>query len=134
MDNKLPRRSLFAALLSLVAVFKPRSGLALSVPSFYVPPHYVLLTKEDHKKLTEEIEQLRVQLAGCSVAALGYDHDTKRGDYGWSASFDDVKSLYQKYQVLRGVVPPGFTRVECSVTESLISDFTRVITVVRQMS
>jgi len=52
---------------------------------------------EQHK---EEIDQLRVQLAGCGVAALGYakdKNDVKKGDYGWSQSFQDVKDLWDKY-------------------------------------
>lgn len=51
----------------------------------------------------KEIEQLRVQLAGCGVAALGYakdKNDCKKGDYGWSQSFQDVKDLYKKYLTL----------------------------------
>lgn len=55
------------------------------------------------KEMTDEIEQLRVQLAGCGVAALGYakgKNDCKKGDYGWSQSFEDVKNLWNKYIVL----------------------------------
>lgn len=51
-------------------------------------------------KLTEELakekaaaEQARVQLAGCGVAALGYPVDVKPGDYGHSASLEDVKKI-----------------------------------------
>lgn len=46
-----------------------------------------------------DLEQVRVQLAGCSVAALGWAHgkqDAKPGDYGYSASYADVKDLRRK--------------------------------------
>ena len=55
---------------------------------------------EKAKELEKEVEQLRVQLAGCGVAALGYakdNNDCKKGDYGWSASFEDCKNLWKKY-------------------------------------
>jgi hypothetical protein len=40
-------------------------------------------------------ERERVRLAGCGVAALGYvkDDEMKPGDYGHSASLDDVLRL-----------------------------------------
>jgi hypothetical protein len=47
-------------------------------------------------ELLEKIAQLETQLAGCSVAALGWaqgDNDCKQGDWGWSVAFDDVKKL-----------------------------------------
>ena len=41
-----------------------------------------------------EVEQLRVQLAGCGAAALGATKEpAKRGDYGWSPSYEDVLNL-----------------------------------------
>ncbi len=49
------------------------------------------------REITAELEQTRVQLAGCSVAALGYaekqEPPLKAGDYGWSASYQDVVNL-----------------------------------------
>lgn len=48
------------------------------------------------KKLGEELEQCRVQLAGCGVAAMANTKDAivrlrlSAGDYGWSASYSDV--------------------------------------------
>lgn len=50
--------------------------------------------------LYDEAEQLRIQLAGCSVAAFGYakgDLQVKPGDYGHSVAYDDVKRLYDDY-------------------------------------
>jgi hypothetical protein len=54
-------------------------------------------------ELSEEIEHLRVQLTGCGVAALGYAKgiiDCEKGSYGWSASFQDVQDLWDKYEKL----------------------------------
>lgn len=51
-------------------------------------------------KLENQIEQLRVQAAGCSVAATGYikgENACKPGQYGWSRGYEDVKTLYLKY-------------------------------------
>ncbi len=51
----------------------------------------------------DETEQLRVQLAGCGVAALGGiqgDMLIRQGDYGWSASYQDVVNLRLKYDAL----------------------------------
>ena len=50
-----------------------------------------------------EVEQLRVQLAGCSTAAMGYVRDSRpeqachRGQYGWSVALEDIKTLYESY-------------------------------------
>lgn len=58
--------------------------------------HLSIMAKKD-----EEIEQLRVQLAGCGVAALGYatgKNAVSKGDYGYSESFGDVMRLQAKYQ------------------------------------
>jgi hypothetical protein len=59
---------------------------------------------QDYQKLKEEIERLRVQLAGCGVAALGYatgKNAIEKGSYGYSASFQDVVDLWDKHQKLR---------------------------------
>lgn len=50
---------------------------------------------ERAEKLESEIEQLRVQLAGCGVAAMQNTAESIKdraveGDYGYSASYSDV--------------------------------------------
>lgn len=51
--------------------------------------------------LTTEVEQLRVQLAGCSVAALGGTKEpAKSEDYGWSPAYQDVLDLRINYDKL----------------------------------
>lgn len=52
----------------------------------------------------EEIAQLRVQLAGCSVAALGGTNKKQRAgvnDYGWSPAYQDVLNLRLKLDNIR---------------------------------
>lgn len=53
------------------------------------------------QSLSDEIDQLRVQLAGCSVAALGSTKATDiavPGQFGWSVSYQDVLNLRRKYE------------------------------------
>jgi hypothetical protein len=57
--------------------------------------------EEENTKLKEEVERLQVQLAGCSVAALGAVKDiAKEGEYGWSPAYQDVLDLREEYDKL----------------------------------
>jgi hypothetical protein len=56
---------------------------------------------EYSEELEKEIEQLRTQLAGCSVVALGGIKNPARfGDYGWSPAYQDVYNLRMHYDKL----------------------------------
>ena len=61
--------------------------------AYQLSKHNATLVERD--KARAELEQLQVQLAGCSVAATGCagDNDCLPGAYGWSPAFEDVKKL-----------------------------------------
>lgn len=57
---------------------------------------------KEYNDLLDELEKERVRLAGCGVAALGYHHANSLsiGDYGHSASLDDVIKLRKRKEQL----------------------------------
>ena len=67
------------------------------------PELTIKLLRQALEESRNEVEQMRVQLAGCSTAAMGYCRDDKpeqachRGMYGWSVALEDVKKLYEAY-------------------------------------
>ncbi len=69
--------------------------------------------------LKGEVERLRVQLAGCSVAALGGTKDpAKQGDYGWSASYQDTLDLRLKYEKAEASLAAARPLIEAAMSES----------------
>lgn len=55
----------------------------------------------------DELDRLRVQLAGCLTAAEGHTADpAKQGDYGWSPAYQAVLELRVKFDRLDAETPP----------------------------
>lgn len=94
--------------------------------------HWELLAdRYDRESLAHarEAEQLRVQLAGCGVAALGGTKPpqvAKRGDYGWSPSYQDVLEARRELDALRAVrdqallcLDPGLGPMNPDVTSAI---------------
>lgn len=53
----------------------------------------------------ERAERAETQLAGCGVAALGWNQEpAKQGDWGWSASYQDVLTLRRKWEALQAQI------------------------------
>ena len=68
--------------------------------------HTAVCEKHPIKALREEVEQLRVQLAGCGVAAMQNTEQSKAsrakpGDYGYSESYGDVCRAVDREIALR---------------------------------
>ena len=67
------------------------------------PVAVIGVPQEDVEKLNEEIEHLRVQLAGCLTAAEGGTSDpvvAYEGQYGWSPAYQAVLDLRRKFDDL----------------------------------
>lgn len=77
-------------------------------------------TTAECDRLRAEVVQLMVRLAGCSVAALGGtspEQIAKKGDYGYSAAYDDVLHLRQSYDRLREaleIAAQGFDKISAT--------------------
>lgn len=57
-----------------------------------------------------ELEQARLQLAGCLTAAEGHTKDVaKQGDHSWSPAYQAVLDLRRKYDELRACLPSHAT-------------------------
>lgn len=53
----------------------------------------------------ERYEKAETQLAGCGVAALGWnDNPAKQGDWGWSPSYQDVLTLRKNWESQRAEI------------------------------
>lgn len=59
-----------------------------------------IFSVEERNELKARVERLEVQLAGCSVAALGYGEELDRDAYGWSPAYENVRELWGKYEKL----------------------------------
>ena len=63
--------------------------------------------RKENASLRERAERAEVQLAGCGAAALGWakgEQAAKQGDYGWSASYQDVVNLREQVERLKAPV------------------------------
>jgi hypothetical protein len=95
--------------------------------------------RERAEKAEAEAEQLRVQLAGCSVAAQGchaYGNGADRDDYGWSQAYEDVVNLYsarwgaeERYEALRKELATA--HAACASKDNRIDDDTQTINQLR---
>ena len=64
------------------------------------------------QEANEEVEQLRVQLAGCLTAAEGATNPemsqiAEQGDYGWSPAYERTLQLHRDYDDLRRALASG---------------------------
>lgn len=100
---------------------KQRRAMGLGIRPVSVPPE---------PTLTEQVERLQVQLAGCSVAAMGGTKDpADRFQWGWSVAYQDVLDLRLKYDALHdavqralnelGVPQPGYPQPVANAVDIL---------------
>ena len=62
----------------------------------------LVLSEERIRELREQLERERVRLTKCLTAAEGWarSDDCKCGDYSWSFTYEQVKTLRDKYDIL----------------------------------
>jgi len=53
----------------------------------------------------EEVDQLRVQLAGCLMAAEGARQEVFMGDYGWSPAYQKIIEIRKAYEKQKAMLP-----------------------------
>ena len=77
--------------------------VALTSAAVVSPVAVSALPGESRRALVHEVEQLRVQLAGCLTIAEGYGNTpttqhlrAKEGDYGWSLAYQRTLELRQR--------------------------------------
>ena len=82
--------------------------------------------EQENSRLIIEVEQLRVQLAGCLVAVEGSKSEAvHEGVYGWSPAFESVRTLRAERDALLAVakVSAGLLQARDSDTEPLYRKF-----------
>ena len=77
-----------------IPLWEPKSGSTIKTkPAF---------SDSEPEHGNDPVEQLRVQLAGCGVAAMGGTKDpARKGQYGWSPAYQDVLELRIAYDALQ---------------------------------
>ena len=111
-DRERPLRAALRALLldarmesatgkALDAYLERACDLALARVCDFAPSDHFDRLIAERDAATARAEQLTVQLAGCGVAALGGTSPAvtaKKGDYGWSCSYQDTLDLRRRYE------------------------------------
>jgi hypothetical protein len=91
--------------------------------------HYSDLEKE-LAEARREVEKLRVQLAGCGVAACGGTSESqiaKPGDYGYSASYQNTLNLRIEYDELKAELEKCKLREMVKSQKDLDPDIQKVV-------